>query len=528
MTAKKKDSAIAPRIRPFVLIIRDGWGENPHPHLQQYDATQFAHTPVDEHLKKTCPRCLIATSGEDVGLPEGTMGNSEVGHQNIGAGRIVDQDSVRLTRHIRDESFFKNKVFSQAIAQCKKNNSKLHLLGLTSDAGVHSRLEHLYGLLELARREGLSKVFLHAFTDGRDTPPRSGMGFLEQIETKMNESGVGKIASIVGRFWAMDRDQRWERIEKAYQCLRHGQGAKANSAPQAMQDSYDKNITDEFVEPVSIVDQDSQPIARIEDGDAVIFFNFRGDRPRQITRAFVDPDFSGFNRGSQPKLFYVCMTQYDKTIPAPVAYPKLAKMKNIAADYLATLGLKQFRCAETEKYAHVTFFFNDYTESPFDGEERQIIPSPKVHTYDMKPEMSAYELTNMLLKRLDSQEDNFVVLNYANPDMVGHTGDLQAAIKAAETVDECVGRILEKIQQLGGSAIVSADHGNLEKMYDPQADCPMTSHTTYTVPFYIVDEKFKNCKLRDGGRLADVVPTAFDIMDITKPVEMTGESLIIK
>jgi 2,3-bisphosphoglycerate-independent phosphoglycerate mutase len=528
MTSNAKDSAIQPRIRPFVLIIRDGWGENPYPHLQQYDATHFAQTPVDEQLKKNYPRCLIATSGEDVGLPKGTMGNSEVGHQNIGAGRIVDQDSMRLTRYLRDESFFKNSLLLQAIAHCKQNNSRLHLLGLASDAGVHSRLEHLYGLLELARREELSEVYLHAFTDGRDTPPRSGIRFLEQIEDKMKALGVGRIASIVGRFWAMDRDQRWERIEKAYRCLREGKAAQSKSAQQAMQDSYDSDITDEFVEPVCIVNPNNQPLAQIEDGDAVIFLNFRGDRPRQITRALVDPDFSGFDRESQPKLFYVCMTQYDETIPAPVAFPKLEKKKNIVADYLSQLGLKQFHCAETEKYAHVTFFFNDYTEAPFPGEERQIVPSPKVRTYDMKPEMSAYELTEMLLERLESATDDFILLNFANPDMVGHTGDLQAAIKSAETVDECVGRILEKVRHLGGSAIVTADHGNLEKMYDPEADCPMTSHTTYTVPFYVVDKKFKHNKLRDGGRLADVIPTALHIMGIAKPAEMTGESLIVE
>ena len=456
------------------------------------------------------------------------MGNSEVGHQNIGAGRIVYQDSMRITNYIREESFFKNETLLQAMTQCKEKQSQLHLLGLVSDAGVHSLLEHLYGLLEMAKRAGLTEVYLHAFTDGRDTPPRSGLDYLEQVEAKMAQMGVGKIASIIGRFWAMDRDQRWDRVEKAYNCLRSGQGAKAESVQQAMQESYAHDITDEFVEPVCLVGKESQPIAKIDDGDAVIFFNFRGDRPRQITRAFVDPDFSGFDRGKKPDICYVCLTQYDTTIPAPVAFVKPPKMVNIAADYISKLGLKQFRCAETEKYAHVTFFYNDYTEPPFEGEERQIVPSPKVRTYDMKPEMSAYELTDMLLERLDSKKDDFIVLNYANPDMVGHTGDMQAAIQAAEAVDGCVGRVLEKVKELGGSAIITADHGNLEWMYDPEAKCPMTSHTTFTVPLYVMDEKYKNCQLRHDGRLADVVPTAFHLMGIEKPAEMTGESLIME
>ncbi len=514
------------RVRPFMLIIRDGWGQNPYPELSEYDATHLARTPVDDQLRHDYSHCLIATSGEDVGLPAGTMGNSEVGHQNLGAGRIVYQESMRLTKAVRDGDFFENEVLLEAVRRCKKNNSKLHLMGLVSDAGVHSLLDHLYGLLELARRQEFDRVYLHAFTDGRDTPPRSGMGYLDQVEAKMAEIGVGQVASVVGRFYAMDRDKRWERVEKAFSLIRQGKGEKYKTVQDAMQNNYGRDVTDEFVEPSVLVDELGQPRAMVEDGDAIIFYNFRGDRPRELTRAFVDVDFNGFDRGGKPDIYYVCMTEYDSTIDAPVAFRKPAKMKNITGHYLSDLGLTQFRCAETEKYPHVTFFFNDYTEEPFPGEQRQIVPSPKVRTYDLKPEMSAYEVTDVILKQLEQGEIDFYVLNYANPDMVGHTGVIEAAVKAAETIDECVGRVLEKLRAVGGSAIVTADHGNLEKMFDPETGSPMTAHTTYTVPLFIVDEKYGQCKLRDDGRLADVMPTAFQIVGLDKPEEMTGRSLI--
>jgi len=515
------------RTRPFVLIIRDGWGCNTNPELHKYDATRLADTPVDDRLRKNYSHCLVACSGEEVGLPVGTMGNSEVGHQNMGAGRIVNQESMRLTKAIRDGSFFENETLLKAVEQCKANNSKLHLIGLASDIGVHSLLGHIYGLLELAKRNDFDRVFLHALTDGRDSPPMSGKGYIQQIEQKMQETGVGQIASVMGRFYGMDRDQRWNRVEKAYQCLRWGKGTKAVSAQQAMQDSYDQDITDEFVNPTLIIGDDSQPKALVQDGDAVVFFNFRGDRPREITRAFVDPDFKGFDRGPMPELYYVCMTEYDATIPAHVAFEKPQKMKNILADYLGQLGLKEFRCAETEKYAHVTFFFNDYTEPPFTGEDRQIVPSPKVRTYDLKPEMSANEVAQTVLERLDTDKYDIIIVNFANPDMVGHTGDMDAAIKAAETVDECVGKIIDKTQQIGGSAIITADHGNLELMYDITTNGPHTAHTTFPVPMIIVDEKYKNCKLRNDGCLADIIPTALEIMGLAQPKEMTGRSLIL-
>ncbi len=521
--------AIKPKLRtrPFAIIIRDGWGYNEDPAMHAYDATRVANTPTADRLNREYSWTLIRTSGEDVGLPPGTMGNSEVGHQNIGAGRIVFQESMRLTNEIRQGTFFENEELLKAIDNAKKNQSKIHFIGLASDIGVHSLLGHLYGLLEMCKRNDLDRVFVHPLMDGRDSPPTSGKGYLTDIQSKMDEMGVGQFASVMGRFYGMDRDQRWDRVEKAYQCMRNGKGERASNAIEAIQASYDHQITDEFVEPTNITDANGNPIALVEDGDSVVFFNFRGDRPREITRAFVDPEFSAFDRGALPQLYYVCLTEYDKTIPAPVAFKKPPKMKNIVGEYWSKLGLKQFRCAETEKYAHVTFFFNDYTEPPFPGEDRQIVPSPKVRTYDEKPEMSAYEVCDQVLKRLDSNEYDVMVINFANPDMVGHTGDMQAAIKAAETVDTCVGRIIEKIEAMGGSAVVLADHGNLELMWDVTTNGPHTAHTTYPVPFIVVDKELKVCKLREDGRLADVIPTCLDIMGVSQPEEMTGKTIII-
>ncbi|MHC4543724.1 MAG: 2,3-bisphosphoglycerate-independent phosphoglycerate mutase [Planctomycetota bacterium] len=512
--------------KPFVMIIRDGWGYNPNPDEDAYNAVKCANTPVDDMLMAEYPNCLIHTYGGYVGLPDGTMGNSEVGHQNLGGGRIVPQESVRISTAIRDGSFFENEEFENLVEFVKSNNSKIHLMGLCSDIGVHSRLDHLYGLLELAKRNGIEDVFIHAFTDGRDSPPNSGEGYIADIEKKAQEIGVGTIASVMGRFYAMDRDSRWERVQKAYECLRTGKGIKAASAAEAIAKSYEKDVTDEFIEPTCIVNSDNEPIAPIEDGDGVVFFNFRGDRPREITRAFVDADFKEFARPAKPDIHYVCMTEYDETLPAQVAFPKLPKMKNILGAYWGSLGLKQFRCAETEKYAHVTFFFNDYTEKPFRGEDRQIVPSPRVRTYDLKPEMSAYEVTDVVLQRLDSNKYDVVVVNFANPDMVGHTGILEAAIKAAETVDECVGRVLDKVKSLGGVAIITADHGNFERMWDKEKNQPHTAHTVGDVPLIIFDDRYKDKKLQEGGRLADVGPTLLEMMGLLQPEEMTGQSLL--
>jgi len=492
--------------KPFVLIIRDGWGYNPSNEESELNAIKKANTPIDDMLMREYPNCLIHTSGLDVGLPAGTMGNSEVGHQNIGAGRIVPQESVRLSNTIADGSFFENEEFLKMINFVKKNNGKMHVMGLCSDIGVHSLLEHLYGLFELAKRNELEEVYLHAFTDGRDSPPESGAGYLADIEAKAKEIGIGKIASICGRFYAMDRDSRWERVERAYNCLRNGKGNKAKSAAEAMVASYSNGVTDEFVEPVCIVDENNTAVATIDNGDGVIFFNFRGDRPREITRAFVEDKFKDFDRNNKADIYFVCLTQYDTSIPAAVAFVKPAKMKNILAGYWSSLGLKQFRCAETEKYAHVTFFFNDYTEKPFPGEDRQIVPSPKVHTYDLKPEMSAYEVTDIVLEKLDSNEYDVVVINFANPDMVGHTGIIEAGIN--------------------GAAIVTADHGNLEKMWDEEKQSPFTSHTTGDVPLIVFDDRYKGKKLRQGGKLADIGPTMLEMMGLEKPAEMTGKSLL--
>ncbi len=520
----KKKAAL--KDKPCMLIIRDGWGYNPNPQEDEYNAIKCANTPVDDMLMAEYPNCLIHTSGEDVGLPNGTMGNSEVGHQNIGAGRIVPQESVRISKTIRDGSFFENKEFLNLIKFIKNSNGKMHVMGLCSDIGVHSLLDHLYGLLEFAQRNGLKNVYIHAFTDGRDSPPDSGAGYIADIEKKAKKMGIGTIASVMGRFYAMDRDSRWDRVQKAYECMRTGKGLKAPSASEAVSQSYEKEVTDEFIEPTSIINSDNEPVATVNDGDGVVFFNFRGDRPREITRAFVSPDFKEFPRTTRPDIYYVCLTEYDATIPTPVAFPKPPKMKNILGAYWGSLGLKQFRCAETEKYAHVTFFFNDYTEKPFPGEDRQIVPSPRVRTYDLKPEMSAYEVCEVVLERLNSQKYDVIVVNFANPDMVGHTGILSAAVKAAEAVDECVGKILDKVKDLGGSAIITADHGNFEKMADGSPENPHTAHTIGDVPLIIFDKRHKNSKLRQDGRLADIGPTLLDMMSLPQPEEMTGKSLI--
>ncbi|MEN6307570.1 MAG: 2,3-bisphosphoglycerate-independent phosphoglycerate mutase [Anaerohalosphaeraceae bacterium] len=522
------ESKVKLRTRPCVMIIRDGWGWNPNPAEDKFNAVKVANVPTDTMLMKTYPNCLIRTYGEDVGLPQGTMGNSEVGHQNIGAGRIVYQDSVRITVAIRDGEFFENETLLAAIRSAKDNGKKLHLFGLCSDIGVHSLLGHLYGLLEMAKRNGFKDVYLHAFTDGRDSPPTSGAGYIADIEKKMAEIGVGKIATVMGRFYAMDRDKRWERVEVAYKCLTEGTGHAAKSALSAMQESYAKNITDEFIDPTYIANAAGKPLALVQDGDSVIFFNFRGDRPRELTRAFVDADFSGFARHIQPKTaHYVCMTEYEAKIQTPVAFPPIRKMPNIAGEYLSQLGLKQFRCAETEKYAHVTFFFNGGREEPFEGEERQIVPSPRVKTYDLKPEMSANEVCDVICEKLDTNQFDVVICNFANPDMVGHTGILEAAVIAAQTVDRCVGRILDKVKAMGGSAVILADHGNFEKMWDFENNMPHTAHTVGEVPFIVFDEAFKSRKMASGGKLADVVPTFLEVMGLPKPAEMTGKSLLL-
>ena len=537
--------------RPVVLIVRDGWGHNPDPKMNKSNAVYLAKHPTEDMLQANYPGGLVATSGFDVGLPEGTMGNSEVGHQNIGAGRIVDQESVRITKAIRTGEFFQNKELNSAVDNALKTGGKLHLFGLVSDAGVHSLLEHAYACMELAKKKGLTRVYLHAFMDGRDTSPQSGLGYLKQAEARMKEIGVGQVASIIGRYWAMDRDNRWARVERAYRAMVFGDGAKFRTASETIQYYYDhpteSNMTgDEFITPSLICDDGRTPRALITNGDSVIFFNYRGDRPREITRAFVNDAFPftktekdgtavthGFDRGPRLNLYYTTLTAYETGLPVKVAYPKPPKMTNILGEYLSKLGLKQFRSAETEKFPHVTFFFNDYREEPFPGEDRAMVPSPKVDaqgkavdTYDQKPEMSAPEVCDEVVKRIDSGVYDLVVVNFANGDMVGHTGNLPAVIKAIETVDVCVGRILDAVKRQNGAAIITADHGNSEQEVDPETGGPHTAHTTFPVPLYIFDDRFKGRKLIADGRLADVAPTLLFMMGLPKPAEMTGRTLI--
>ena len=520
--------------RPLVIIVRDGWGKNPHPQWDRANAVHLAGHPVADRLMAEYPNVLIRTSGFDVGLPEGTMGNSEVGHQNIGAGRIVDQESVRITKQIRNGEFLDNPELNAAVTNALENRTNLHLFGIVSDAGVHGLLEHLFGCLELCRRRGLrDRVYLHAFTDGRDTSPNSGLGYVRQVEAKMRELGVGRIATVSGRYWAMDRDNRWPRVEKAYRAIALADGPRFRSAEDAVKYYYDHpteaNMSgDEFVTPsVMTGDIGDKPLTRVADGDSVVFYNYRGDRPRELTRAFVLDEFTGFDRGPRLRLHYTTMTAYEQGLPVRVAYPKPPKMTNTMGEYVSNLGLKQFRCAETEKYPHVTFFFNDYRDPPFPGEDRVVVPSPTdVSTYDQKPEMSAYGITDEVVRRLDAGAYDFFVVNFANGDMVGHTGVLAAAVKAVEHVDVCVGRILQALQRQNGVAIVTADHGNCEQMVDPATGGPHTAHTTYDVELVVVDDRMKGKKLVEGGRLADVAPTALHMMGIEKPAEMTGRSLI--
>ncbi|HEY7089176.1 MAG TPA: 2,3-bisphosphoglycerate-independent phosphoglycerate mutase [Tepidisphaeraceae bacterium] len=524
--------------RPLVLIVRDGWGSNPYPQWDHANAVKLGKHPVDDKLMREYPHVLIHTSGFDVGLPEGTMGNSEVGHQNIGAGRIVDQESVRITKEIRSGDFFNNVELNSAVTNALKNGTNLHLFGIVSDAGVHGLLEHLYGCLELCRRRGLNRVYLHAFTDGRDSSPNKGIEYIRQAEAKMKELGVGKVATVGGRYWAMDRDNRWERVQKEYRDIVFGEGPKFRCAEDAIRYYYEHPMTpsmqgDEFITPSVITDDGSTPRATVKNGDSVIFYNYRGDRPRELTKAFVLPVFEGFDRGPKLDIYYETMTAYEADLPVHVAYPKPPKMANILGEYISNKKLKQFRCAETEKYPHVTFFFNDYRDEPFPLEDRQIIPSPKLlpdgrplMTYDQMPEMSASGVCDEVVKRVNSNQHDLIVVNFANGDMVGHTGVLAAAVKAVEVVDVCVGRVLEAVQRQNGISIITADHGNCEQMIDPETGGPHTSHTTYDVELIVMDDRFRGKKLTTGGRLADAAPTALHMMGLPKPAEMNGRSLI--
>lgn len=498
-----------------LLCILDGWGISKD---TKYNAVYSANTPNFDNLIQNMPSTLIHADGLSVGLPEGQMGNSEVGHLNIGAGRVVYQELTRINKSIDDGDFFENEEFLNAINHVKQNNSAMHIYGLVSPGGVHSSMKHLKALIKMMAQNGLKDVYIHAFLDGRDTPPKSADKYLAEIEEELAKYNLPKIASIIGRYWAMDRDKRWDRVERAYDCLTLAEGIKEENSSVAIQNSYKNDKTDEFVEPTVIQQR------RIDDNDAIIFFNYRPDRAREITRAFTDANFDGFNRKKTIKnLYYVCMTQYDETMDVPVAF-RPQTLVNILGDVLDDNGVKQFRTAETEKYAHITFFFNGGVEKEGKLETRALVNSPKVATYDLKPEMSAYEVCDNVLKALDDDEYGFILVNFANPDMVGHTGVMEAAIKACEAVDECVGKIAKKALENNVDMIITADHGNAEWMFNEQTQAPQTAHTTNVVPFIVVsNDKYE---LNKDGALCDIAPTVLEMLNIQKPAEMTGQSMI--
>ena len=500
---------------PTTLIIMDGFGLGP-----KYPGNAVENTPKPhlENIFKECPGCRLSASGLDVGLPEGQMGNSEVGHTNIGAGRVVFQDLPHISRDIDSGEFFKNPAYLEAMEHCREWGTALHLMGLLSDGGVHSHITHLFALVKMAKEQGLEKVYVHCFLDGRDVPPSSGKSYVEQLQAKLDELGTGRIATVMGRYYAMDRDKRWDRVQRAYDAIALGEGIFEEAPAAAVQKSYDSGVTDEFMEPVVCAKG-----AQVRDNDSIIFYNFRPDRAREITRCFVDEDFQDVERkkGFVP-VDFVCTTEYDATMPnVTVAYPR-QKLENIFGEYISKLGLTQLRIAETEKYAHVTFFFNGGVETVFPGEDRVLIASPKVATYDLQPEMSAYQVTEEAVKRIESGAYDVIILNFANCDMVGHTGVYEAACRAVTAVDECVGRVVEATSRMGGVSLITADHGNAERMADEDGE-PFTAHTTNLVPFYIVGA---SVRLRDG-RLADIAPTMLDLMGLEKPKEMDGETLIV-
>ena len=508
--------------RPTVLLILDGFGLNEQ---TEHNAVALADTPVLDRLMKECPFVEGNASGLAVGLPEGQMGSSEVGHMNIGAGRVVDQDLVRISKEIESGAFFENEALLKAVNNVKEKGTSLHIYGLLSDGGVHSHNTHLYALLELAKRNGLENVYVHCFTDGRDTSPESGKDYVQALQSEMDRIGCGRIASIAGRYYAMDRDNNWDRIEKAYRALTLGEGVKADSALEAVTQSYEKGETDEFILP-TVVMQSGAPVATIDDGDSVIFFNFRPDRARELTRTFCSDTFDGFDRGARKDVTYVCFTEYDESIPnKSVAFQK-EPLTNTFGEWLAANNMKQARIAETEKYAHVTFFFNGGVEAPNPGEDRFLIPSRKVATYDLAPEMSAKEICDTLVEKIHSGEYDIIIANFANSDMVGHTGNEKAAIEAVSCIDKCIGRVVETIEEVDGQMFICADHGNAETMVDEETGEPWTAHTTNPVPFILVNYD-PSYTLKEGGCLADIAPTLIEMMGMEKPAEMTGESLLV-
>lgn len=520
--------------QPVLLIIRDGWGENHNPAHDSFNAIKLAHIPNSTNLSKNWPRTEITACGLDVGLPPHVMGNSEVGHQNIGAGRIVDQEIVRINKALANGTLAANPVLQAAFSQAKKPNSKLHFMGLVSDGGVHAMSSHLYGLIALAKDAGVTNVCIHAFTDGRDTPPLSGLQFISELEKKCAEIGVGKIASICGRFWAMDRDNRWDRVQKAYECII---GKKADhtapTATKAIQYYYDHPLDssrhgDEFIVPTIITNNNKTPIGPISDGDSVIFFNYRGDRPRELTRAFIDDNFTEFDRGPKKEIFFATLTNYEDGLCSNVILERPPKMVNILGQVVSAAGIKQFRCAETEKYPHVTFFFNDYREEPFSGEDRVLIPSPRsVSTYDQIPQMSADGICEATKKAILSKKYGLIVVNFANADMVGHSGSTEATITAVETVDKCIGILLQAVDKVHGFALITADHGNADQMWNPITSSPHTQHTLNPVELVLYGHNCHDLQLRSSGLLADIAPTILRLMGLPQPKEMTGTSLIV-
>ncbi len=509
-------------VKPICLIILDGWGLSEQ---IEGNAIKLAKTPHMDNYYKTYPNTRLNASGEAVGLPEGQMGNSEVGHLNIGAGRVVCQEFTRINKEIKNGGFFKNKVLIKTIENVKKNNSCLHLIGLVSDGGVHSHIKHLKALIDLASDYKIKDLFIHAFLDGRDVPPRSAVPFLNEVDDYLKKKGIGRIATVSGRYYGMDRDNRWDRVKKSYDALVYRKGKEFKTAAEVVKTSYSNNIDDEFVIP-SIVESKDNEKAKIKSGDSVIFFNFRPDRARQLTRAFISDSFKGFDRGQKPpKVHFVCMTQYDKTFNALVAFPP-QEIKNTLGEVISNNNLKQLRIAETEKYAHVTFFFNGGLEKPFRGEDRILIPSPEVATYDLKPEMSAFEVTDAVVSKIKLKKYDVIILNFANPDMVGHTGHIDAAIKAIEAVDKCVGRVVEELITSGGLALITADHGNAEEMINHVDKRVITAHSISSVPFLICNSKIKLKDKNNNFKLSDIAPTILDLLKIEKPEEMTGKSLL--
>lgn len=506
---------------PLALIIIDGWGYSP---AREGNAIALAATPFYDELCENYPQTLLEAHGSRVGLPAGVMGNSEVGHLNIGSGRVIRMDVSLVDHEIETGDFFNNKVLVSAVEGARDRGKALHLMGLCSDGQVHSSLTHLYALLKLAKDKGLQRVYVHCFLDGRDTPPSSAVQYLATLQQKMASIGVGEIATVVGRYYAMDRDKRWERTKRAYDLLVHGAGSRAKDPVAAVNESYQRGVTDEFVEPITIVRETDEPVATINDGDAVVFFNFRPDRARQLTRALAVPGFSEFDVSDRPKVDFVCFTLYDRTFDLPIAFPP-RHHRNVLAEVWGGICVNNYRLAETEKYAHVTYFFNGGVEKEFNCEQRLLVPSPKIATYDLQPEMSAFKVTDKFLRGVDEGETDVFVVNFANPDMVGHTGKLDKTIEACQYVDTCLGWITKRIREARGTTIITADHGNAEQMIDLMTGSPHTAHTTNPVPFHLINEDLIGVKLREGGALEDVAPTMLALLGLDKPAEMTGRDL---